>query len=202
MVTAIDKFNYSIWFVLDKIKDYKITKGDIISYYLDLDVTRIKPISVRDERRALNFLKDNKVIGEIEELETLQLENLRGKSNRNFIIHHFRIANSFSEYYKTFTLKSLSSTKDGDYIKTTKRQVLEFIKTARLANKQSRLLKLLSNMKSVSTDELESKIHTKNLTALVRDTRKRIKKSVFTIELERSHSISRNNAYKLTINSV
>ena len=86
-----------------------------------------------------------------------------------------------------------------ELVDSAKKQILEFIQAKKLGSKQSKLLRTLSGTIPVPMSVLERNTRTKNLKALVRDTRKMLEKSHFEIKLVRSSSISKENAYQLSV---
>ena len=112
MKTAIDQFNSSVWLVLNKTKDYTISEGKLISYYFDLDITRRKPMTYRDEERALQYLQKNKVIKEIVKVDTAEIGLPAEENHKIYSIYHFKINNKFSEYYDIFIMKVSANIKD------------------------------------------------------------------------------------------
>lgn len=201
MKTANERFSYSVWFVLDKIKDYMIPNKYEISYYFDINIRRIKPLSYKDEDRALKYLIENKVIREVREPDEAEVGKPGDKHHAAFIIYNFRINRKFFEYYDTFRAKAFYQTaktnsRQKDFIR---KQALELIKTKKIGKKQGRLLRLLSHMNPIVVSELESKTKTDNLKALVRDTRKHLENTPFRIVLVRSESIFKENFYQLKV---
>jgi len=202
MKAAIDRFNYSVWIVLDIIKNEMISRGRTITYYFNADITRTKPLTYPDEARAIEYLIKNKVIKETETPDSVGTGLPGEYGSTAGLVYHFKVGNKFREYYDTFLLKvsaNIQSKDTNDTGRLAKKQVLEFIENNKLGKKQRKLLTLLSDMKPIDNSELELKAKTKNLVALVRDTKKVLKSSAFEIRLVRSKSISKGNSYQLLV---
>ncbi len=199
MKTADEKFSYSVWFVLDKIKSYMIPKNYEISYHFDANIKRTKPLTYFGEDKALKFLFDEKVIREIKDRDEAEVGKPGEKHHAAFIIYHLGINRKFFEYYDLYKIKAFSQLSDEKYKSFIQNKVLEFIKAKKIGKKQGKLLKFLSTMSPVSMSYLRSKTKTSDLVGLVRDTRKSLKKSPFKIILVRSGSSFKGNAYQLIV---
>ncbi len=202
MQTADEIFDYSVWFVLDKIREAMLPDNSVISYFLDINVKRLSPISFQNERKAIKYLLSSGVIREIGEPVIIE-GGTKGTINYS-VIENYKykiIRKRFTKFYEHFYLKVFSKKHNNKVKKLVKEKLKELIKVRKIGKKQTKLLFLLADHKPVYRSVIESKTKSKNLTALIRDTRKSIKGSIFGIELIRSNTISKENSYKLVINS-
>lgn len=198
--TADEKFAYSFWIVMDKIREAMIPDKSEIMYLFDLNVRRSEPITFMNEGKAIKFLLSKGVIRQIGDPVLIESGN---KGSTGYSVaeeYHFKIIRKrFLKLHKFAYIKAFSKAQNKNVKLLVDELLVEMIKGRKIGRKQAKLLLLLKNLEPVSRSVLISRINTQNLTGLVRDTKKSIKKSEFAIELVRSHSISKENSYRLVV---
>ena len=106
MNTAEERFDRYVWYVLDKIAQEALPNrlGEV-SYTFNIDITRTNPISYTSERKALDYLLNNKVIEKIGE-DVLAEGGEKGmKSYYVEEIYRFKIKKKFYDFYDRFQYK-------------------------------------------------------------------------------------------------
>jgi hypothetical protein len=182
MNTAEERFDRYVWYVLDKIAQEALPNrlGEV-SYTFNIDITRTNPISYTSERKALDYLLNNKVIEKIGE-DVLAEGGEKGmKSYYVEEIYRFKIKKKFYDFYDRFQYKvfALDTEKSGKIMK----RIIQNLSES-LDGKYEKLLITFLSKGDKTAKELEE-TGARDVRHLISNTNKKLVKRGFKISLTR-----------------
>ena len=195
--TADDRFNFTVWWVLNKIRGLMLPDKKVISYHFNLDITRKNPISFGEEERVIKFLISNKVIKEVKKPDLFELGEKETKHYKVSKIYHYEIKRKFYDLYDKYTLKLLP--KNGNRLKKLKKQMLNDLIDSKLSGEYEKKLILILSLGSKTASEIKDETGVGNVYHLISNVKKKLKNSPFKLETTKSGTYKEYKKYRLAI---
>jgi len=103
-IKSRNRFNRAVWWVLDRINEERLfNQSNIVSYRVNLDITRENEVGLLRENQVIKFLKDKSVITEIDKPISAEVGERLTPKYRAYEIHKFQISDNFDEVYREYT---------------------------------------------------------------------------------------------------
>src|SRR3989344_3454475 len=195
--TADNRFNFTFWWVLNKIRDLMLPDKKVISYHFNLDITRKNPISFGEEERVIKFLISNKVIKEVKEPDHFEFGEEGTEDYKVSKIYHFKIMRKFYFLYDKYSLKLLPQ-KDIRFKKLKSKMLKELIVSKFSGEYETKLLQILSNG-SKTASEIKDETGVGKEYHLISNVNKKLKNTAFKIEPTKSGTFKEYKKYRLII---
>ena len=198
MEKAEEKFDKSVFFVLNKIMSEALPDNfSKIRYLFDLDITRQRPISYKDEKKALEFLIDYKVIEEIAEKDVVEIGKKGTTKYKAYHSYTFATTKRFFAFYDRYSLK-VSRVNTKSY-RTIKRRLIQNLIESKFRGEYEKKLILLLSKDDKTASQLQAEIGVKNIYHLIKNTRKKLQATPFKIEGIKSGTFREYKKFRLTI---